>query len=150
MHPLVTTALLVAAWEGGWWARRRALRGSTYERALARSRETSKPLVVIGAPDAGVTAGYPCGDITVDLQPFSRCPRYLSADIAERLPFQTGSVVAYVSCVLEYVDRYPEALTELRRIAGPDLFVVRVEPWTLAAHLYPGAKRTLPSSLVTR
>jgi hypothetical protein len=47
--------------------------------------------------------------------------------------------------VLEYVDDYDAALAELQRISGGHLYIVRVEPWTLAAYFYPGAKRTLPA-----
>lgn len=103
--------------------------------------------MVIGAPDGGVTSGYGCGDITVDLAP-STCPRHIRADITRPLPFHDNSVVVFVSCVLEYVNDYPRAYLELRRIAGPELFICRVEPWTATAYLYPGAQRTLPSSLL--
>jgi len=52
------------------------------------------------------------------------------------------SAVVFVSCVLEYVSDPEAALHELRRMAGsPDnLFLVLVEPWTLTAVLYPGAR----------
>jgi hypothetical protein len=133
-------------WEAGWWARRRAKRQTTYQEAYLRARALGRPLVVVGAPDGGVTSGYGCGDVTLDLAP-SSCPRSMVADISERLPFDDDSVVVFVSCVLEYVDRYPEALAEIQRISGGELFLVRVEPWTATAYLYPGAKRTLPAGL---
>ena len=52
------------------------------------------------------------------------------------------SAVVFVSCVLEYVSDPEAALQELKRIAGSsaNLFVVFVEPWTLTAALYPGAR----------
>lgn len=137
----------VAAWELGWWARRKSTRSSTYETAKARARALGKPFVVVGAPDGGVTSGYGCGDVTIDLAA-SSCPNSLQADITKPLPFADDSVVVFVSCVLEYVDDYPAAMRELRRIAGPNLYIVRVEPWTLTAYFYPGAKRTLPASIL--
>lgn len=133
----------VAAWEGLWWLGRRDSRTRVYGQARARAEQLGRPLVVVGAPDGGVTAGYGCGDTTVDLAG-SACPNSLAADIARPLPFADDSVVVFVSCVLEYVDDYEGSLRELRRISGGELFVVRVEPWTLTAYLYPGAKRTLP------
>jgi len=130
-------------WEGFWWARRRANRTRAFHFAQARARSLGRPLVVVGAPDGGVTAGYPCGDYTVDLGK-SACPNFVRADITDRLPFADDSVVVVVMCVLEYVNDVQAALRELRRVAGRNLFVVRVEPWTLTSVLYPGAKRTLP------
>lgn len=140
MHPILKIA---AAWEAAWWARRRALRASQYNKAVARSQETGKPLLVVGAPDGGVTAGYGCGDVTIDVAG-SACPTTISHDITTRMPFEDDSHVIFVSCVLEYVSDADAALKELRRVSGGDLFAVRVEPWTLTAYLYPGAKRTLP------
>lgn len=133
----------LALWEGFWWARRRSRRAEMFAAAQRRARELGRPLVVVGAPDGGVTAGYPCGDYTVDLGP-SSCPNAVRADITKRLPFADDSAVVVVMCVLEYVDDAAAALRELRRVAGRNLFVVRVEPWTLTSVLYPGAKRTLP------
>jgi ubiquinone/menaquinone biosynthesis C-methylase UbiE len=103
---------------------------------------------VIGAPDGGVTAGYGCGDITIDLQP-SRCACSMQADITQRLPFEDNSVVTYTSCVLEYVHDADAALREIMRISGhpAQAFFCGVEPFTLTAYLYPGARRTLPSHL---
>jgi hypothetical protein len=99
-------------------------------------------LVVVGAPDSGPTSGYGCGDVTVDVAK-SSCPNAIQADITKPLPFADDSVVVFVSCVLEYVSNYDAAMTELRRIAGKNLYVVRVEPWTLAGWFYPGTRRQL-------
>lgn len=130
------------AWELAWWARRRAERRRVYSAALQEARRLGRPLVVIGAPDGGVTAGYGCGDVTVDLAP-SACPNSIQANISERLPFEDDSTVVFVSCVLEYVQEVDAAIRELQRISGGHLHIVRVEPWTLTAHLYPGARRTI-------
>jgi hypothetical protein len=133
-------------WEGGWWLRRRARRADVYAHALAYAHAMGRPLVVIGAPDGGVTAGYGCGDITVDQQ-VSMCPNSFEADITKPLPFSDDSVVTFTSCVLEYVDDADAAFSEIHRISGGHAFFVGVPPWTLTAYLYPGAKRTLPSAL---
>lgn len=136
-------------WEIAWWARRRHERARVYDLALARSRQLGRPLVVVGAPDGGVTSGYPCGDVTVDLAP-SSCPVALQADISKPLPFADNSVVVFVACVLEYVEDYAAAIRELTRISGGELYAVRVEPWTASAYLYPGAKRALTAAEMRR
>ena len=89
----------VAAWETGWWLRRRMQRRSMFEAARAEARRLGRPLVVVGAPDGGVTAGYGCGDVTVDLAG-STCPRSLVADVTKPLPFADDSVVVFVACVV--------------------------------------------------
>lgn len=150
---IASSALLVCVvglWEVGWWLRRRARRGSVFATALDDARHQGKPLVVIGAPDGGVTSGYDCGDVTIDLIEQSVCERYLRADVTKRLPFEDDSVVVFVSCVLEYVDDYEAARREIRRVGGNSVYIVRVEPWTIAAYLYPGARRTIPEEPLTR
>jgi hypothetical protein len=143
----LVTALLAgtAVWELGWWYRRRAMRTRLFSEAKNRATLLGRPLVVVGDPDGGVTAGYPCGDVTIDLRASSACPRYISADITKAIPLADDSAVVFVACVLEYVSDVDRALCELIRVAGTpaNLFVVRVEPWTLTAFLYPGARRTI-------
>lgn len=136
----------VALWEAFWWARRANLRSATYKAARQRANELGRPLIVVGAPDGGVTAGYPCGDVTIDMAP-SKCPGALQLDITEPLPFMDDSYVVVVMCVLEYVDDVEAAIAELTRISGGNLYVVRVEPWTLTSIFYPGARRTLPANV---
>ena len=54
------------------------------------------------------------------------------------------TAVVFVSCVLEYIADATAAVRELRRMAGSpeNLFTVSVQPWTLTASLYPGARWT--------
>jgi SAM-dependent methyltransferase len=146
--PLVAgLAAAVFAWEGAWWLHRRLRRASVYQMALAYARAEGRPLVVMGAPDGGATAGYGCGDVTVDLAGSAVCPNILKADITKPLPFADDSVVVFVSCVLEYVHDVNAAIAEIQRISGGHAFYVGVPPYTLTAYLYPGAKRTLPSAM---
>ncbi len=151
MHRAVKYSLiaggLVAAWEVGWWGRRFINRRLTFSRAAARARELGRPLVVVGAPDLGPTSGYPCGDVTLDIRE-SACPNSLRTDITKTIPFEDASCVVFVSCVLEYVLDLPAAIRELCRVSGGELFIVRVEPWTIASRFYPGARNRLPSALV--
>ena len=142
--PLLWIALGLAAWEGFWWDLRRTRRAETYAKALAHAKALNRPLVVIGAPDAGFTTGYGCGDVTIDLAG-SACPRTVRLDITKPMPFPTDSVCSVTMCTLEYVQHVKPALNEILRISGGHAFFVGVEPWTLAAYLYPGARRTLPA-----
>ena len=132
----------LAAWESAWWLRRRAKRTSVFAVARAEATRLGRPLVVIGAPDGGITAGYPCGDVTVDLRS-STCPGAIRADVTQRLPFADDSYVVFCSCVLEYVQDADAAVHEIARIFGGHAFFVGVEPWCMAAYVYPGARRVL-------
>ena len=144
---MIPVLIGLAAWEMAWWARRVLQRESLYDAAQADARARGVPLLVVGAPDAGATPGPGCGDLSVDLQP-STCPRHLQQDLARGLPLRDQSVVVFVSCVLEYVDDYEACMRELTRVSASRLYIVRVEPWTFAAYLYPGAKRTLQARIV--
>jgi hypothetical protein len=147
LKSLAIAGAAVAVWEGGWWFRRRWRRGEVYDYALSYAHSINRQLVVIGAPDGGVTSGYGCGDVTVDLAT-TGCPNALRADITKPLPFADDSVVVFCSCVLEYVQGdVTAALKEIQRVSGGQAFFVGVEPWTLTAYLYPGAQRTLPAAL---
>ena len=142
--PLLWVVLGLAAWEGFWWDVRRSRRTNVYQRASTYAKAIGRPLVVIGAPDSGFTSGYGCGDITVDLAG-SQCPNTSQLDITKPLPFKTNSVCCITMCTLEYVNEVNAALHEINRISGGHAFFVGVEPWTLTAYLYPGARRTLPA-----
>lgn len=144
MNGLAKAAVTIGAWEAFWWFRRQQARNSLYAEAAATAKAFNRLLVVVGAPDRGVTGGYPCGDVTLDIGS-STCPHHLQVDITKGLPFADDSVVVFVSCVLEYVDELDAAMLELRRVSGGRLWIARVEPWTLTAYLYPGAKQTIPA-----
>lgn len=139
------SAALAAVWEAGWWLHRVSKREEVFAQAEARARALGRTFVVVGAPDAGMTRGPGCGDVTIDLAP-STCPNSLRADIEQPLPFPDNSCVVFVCCVLEYVNDLEAAMKQLTRISGGELFIVRVEGWTGTAYLYPGAKRVLPAN----
>lgn len=102
----------------------------------------------MGDPDAGahtrLVRAYDCGDLCLDLHGCPRCEVMQAADLtAGPVPgIGDDSAVVFVSCVLEYVSDPEAALRELQRMAGAsdNLFMVFVEPWTLTAALYPGAR----------
>ncbi|MEO8168198.1 MAG: methyltransferase domain-containing protein [bacterium] len=119
-------------------------RGNLFDEASQRAKERGVPLLVVGAPDHGPTGGYGCGDMTVDIESASTCPKFYQVDISKtKIPVADNSCVVFCSCVLEYVEDYEAAMRELQRVSGGDLYLVSVEPWTLTAFFYPGAKRTV-------
>lgn len=125
------------------WRRREA-----FAAAQARARELGLPLLVLGAPRTGfvnvLMPDYGCGDLCVDLEGCSGCERSITGRAEDVLPFlPDASAVVFVSCTLEYVDDVESVWRELRRIAGPEVYAVTVEPWTLTAWFFPGAQRRI-------
>lgn len=142
---LLGTTLLI---EGGAALHRFQQRRLAFEAAVRRATETGRPLIVVGDPDAGLHTrlmrAYECGDLCIDIQGCPRCRVMKAADLTKG-PIDgiaDDSAVVFVSCVLEYVADSEAAFRELARIAGAreNLFLVLVEPWTLTASLYPGAR----------
>ena len=125
---------------------RRWTRQRLWREARVRGLELDRPLVVIGAPGGGVInrivgRDYGCGNLAIDIQP-THCRREMQMRAEDALPqLPRDCAVIYISCTLEYVDDVELVMAECRRIAGPHIFVADVEPWSLTAWFYPGAKR---------
>ena len=123
-------------------------RTAAFKTAAERAAALGRRLIVIGDPDAGMHTrlmrAYGCGDVCVDMNGCPKCPVTVVADITQGpIPdIADDSAVVFVSCVLEYVKDLDGALREIARMAGsPDnVFIVTVQPWTLTARLYPGAR----------
>ena len=123
-------------------------RTAAFQAAAERAAALGRRLVVIGDPDAGMHTrlmrAYGCGDVCVDLNGCPKCPVTVVADITKGpiADIEDNSAVVFVSCVLEYVKNLDAALREIARIGGSsdNVFIVTVQPWTLTARLYPGAR----------
>ena len=134
--------------EGGAALHRFEHRRRLFEAAARRAAELGRPLVVVGDPDAGahtrLVRAYGCGDLCLDLRGCPMCRVMQAVDLtAGQVPgVADDTTVVFVSCVLEYVSDPEAALREMQRMAGSheNLFIVFVEPWTLTAALYPGAR----------
>ncbi len=128
-----------------WQARREA-----FDLAVRRAAALRRPLIVVGDPDGGAVTrlqrAYGCGDMCVDINGCPMCKVARVADItAGPVPgVADDSAVVFVSCVLEYVGDAAAAVREIGRMAGSveNIFYVSVEPWTMTAALYPGARWT--------
>lgn len=126
-------------------------RTGLYAAAEKRAKVLGRPLVVVGDPEGGahtrIVAAYGCGDTCVDLTGCPSCTKGVKADItAGPVPgIANDSAVVFVSCVLEYVEPFDAAWNEIMRMAGSsdNVFVAVVQPWTLTAALYPGARQVL-------
>jgi hypothetical protein len=137
---IVPALVALGVWESYWWLVRKARRLDVYRRALATAQTLRRPLLVVGAPDHGMTGDYACGDMTTDIECGSSCPNFFQSDITKTIPLPDSSVVVFVSCVLEYVSNPALAIRELYRVSGGQVYAVGVEPWTLAGWLYPGTR----------
>jgi hypothetical protein len=127
------------------WARRVRRRVDYYALAVERAKATGRPLVVIGDPTSRATINwYGYGDLCIDINGCPTAPHSLKADITRpgSIPYPDDSVVVFVSCVLEYVSDIKAALQEIERAAGgaENIFIVAVDPYTLASTCYPGAR----------
>jgi hypothetical protein len=132
---------------------RHAARGRLYAAAHARARAAGRPLIVVGDPDAGAhtraARAYGCGDLCVDARSCPTCAAARQADLVAGVDLPDGVGVVYCACVLEYVADPWAAAGELVRLAGcaDDVFLVTVQPRTLTAMFYPGARwRLRPDS----
>lgn len=139
--------------ETGAFINRLAERRGMFGRARLRSKETGKPLVVVGAPTSGVVRGsasqYKCGDLPcVDVRGCAACgaePRDLT--VVGAIPVPDGGAVVVCQYVLEYVDDIDLAWAEVMRAAGNsnDVFVAYRSQTTLS-HISTGSRRRIVSA----
>jgi hypothetical protein len=140
----------LAVYEGIRAIERSAVRRAVFAQAVNRAVATGRQLVVVGDPVNGAWSrvtgpDYGCGDVCVDLTGCPTCPVALKADVTKPLPLASDRYVTFVSCTLEYVPDPWAAWDEILRISGDgaNVFMVDVQPWTLASVLYPGADSTI-------
>jgi hypothetical protein len=142
-------------------------RRTIYQLARRQSRETGRPLVIVGDPHNGIGSafykriignyGYEVDseDILIDLHPCEVCrhnPRVYAMDLQEalkRLP--DDSAVIFVSCTLEYIPDIRGCIVELGRVSGStaNLYINHIQTNTLTSYFYvgtylfPGCYKTL-------
>jgi hypothetical protein len=127
----------------------RQKRRDIFNLAQFRARDTGKRLIVVGDPDAGIInrflgRDYDCGELCLDAKGCLSCSSYGEGRLEDLLTeLDDNSAVIYVSMKLESVNDMDKVLRELDRVAGGDVFVVTVPPWTLTSLLYPGSRRQI-------
>lgn len=96
-----------------------------YQQAVKRSKETGKPLLVIGSPFTGASnryvQTYECGDICLDIEG-CKCKNSIKADIMYLKTMSKNTYVIFESEVLEYVDDIKKAIWHMKRVSGGDIF----------------------------
>jgi len=114
-------------------------RANTYKKALQKSREVKKPLLVIGNPNSGflgsIKSYYGCGDVCVDLVGCDKCEKSIKGDILDVLKnLPDNSHVIFESCVLEYIEKPKKKLilNEIKRVSNGLFFEVRINPTIIA------------------
>lgn len=142
---LAVAFFVVVVYEIFWMINRKAERRKIYSKALKKSQETGKKLLVIGDPNNGsgnkITGkDYECGDICVDLTGCPGCTVGVKGDIRNVIKgMKDNEYVIFCSCVLEYVDGdITDLVKDLVRVSGGDLFIVSVEKWSIIAYIYYG------------
>src|SRR5437870_4985295 len=101
---------------------RRIRRLKSYRIAYNLARKKTKPLIVIGDPEAGWNKGmdYGCGDLCIDMIGCNNCYQQMKGKVHQILKnFSSNSAVIFISCVLEYVDPkdFGETLKQIKRVA---------------------------------
>lgn len=146
---IITAASALGILEHKGWNDRIESRKELFRQAANRAKLLSRPLIVLGDPMGGVTHGYyGGGDVCMDLNGCKGHPRSIAQDASKPWPLATDSAVVFSSCVLEYVPDIQSAYFEMTRVAGStdNVFIVYVQPWTLTATVYPGARWRIMSA----
>lgn len=133
-------------WEVVMALKRKFTRRQTFKAARDRAAATKKKLLVIGDPDNGffnsITGkDYEYGDVCIDLTGCPNAPKdaVVYKDVVQALPeVNLDEYVIFESCVFEYIDDMEKVKKTLQRVAPENLFCVQVEPYSLAAYIYPG------------
>lgn len=120
----------------------RQKRRDVFNLALQSQSATSKPLFVIGDPDAGFSRvmgrDFDCGDKCFDERACAKCEGSVAGDIAQALSAQgSNSAVVFVNGKLESAPDVNALMGELQRVSGGDLFVVTEPRWRLMSLLPP-------------
>ena len=122
---------------------RKKERKKIFQLAQQKSKETGKPLLVIGDPandnkSIDGKSDYGCGDVCVDKETGCNiCTIGIKDDIENYLPkLKYNSYIIFSSCVLEYVNNFEKIKEELYRVSGGDLFIVHLEPYTFKTMLF--------------
>lgn len=116
-------------------------RKSEYAKALQKSRELNRKLVVIGSPYAGyvnsIYPSYGCGDICIDLKGCGSCKNQVKGDLLDVLKtMPSNRFVIFESCVMEYINNKKEALFHMNRVSGNHYYPVRIGPTLLPSSYF--------------
>jgi hypothetical protein len=123
--------------------RRKYTRRRLYWKALNRSFETGKKLLVVGDPYNGIASivtgtDYDCGDYCIDLTGCPKCKNGQIMKLEEAVEMMNlDNYIVFISCVLEYVDDIEKIVNVLNKLDNKNLFIVTVEYYSIMAYFYP-------------
>ena len=144
------SAVIIIAREAYYaFGARRQRKRDIFNLAQYQANQTHKDLVVIGDPDGGLVnrfigRDYDCGKLCIDATGCLQCTNHAQGRLEDILPtMPSNSAVIYVNGQLERVEDIDKVLTELQRVSGGDLYVVRIDPWTLTSLFWPNSRRQL-------
>ena len=147
---VITTIIIFMVW---CQIQRQSTRKDYYSRASNHSKQSGKPLLVIGDPYNGRGSKiwgvvYGCGNVCLDITGCPKCPKGIKGKLEDVLPtLENNSYVIFVSYVLEYVDNIELIIRELKRVSGGDLYIAHVQPYDfLTLYFYKGTKRKILSA----
>jgi len=128
---------------------RRERRRAVYELAKARAAQLGRKLLVLGDPDGGLLnhvlgRQWQCdaNSICIDPAGCGICGTQMQGwpeDVLPQLP--SGKFVIYDPGAFARANDAHKLAAELKRVAGAEVFMADVEPWSLAAFMEPGRKR---------
>jgi hypothetical protein len=129
---------------------RRTRRRDTFNAALQRQIEKSKPLIVLGDPDGYFIArvlsrDFDCAQLCIDPHGCGTCPN-TEVGYPEDILTAHGTNSAVIFANIGVVERAKDAnklLSEIQRVSGGDFFAATLQPWSLLAWLPPTRRRVL-------
>lgn len=119
-------------------------RGIYYKKALDKSLETKKPLIVIGCPHNHLyrnlhREAYGPGNFTIDKNGCSKgiCKDIIERDLLKSLRiFEDNSCIIFINCFLEYENNIEEVIKEIKRVSGSidNIFTVIIGTSSIASY----------------
>jgi len=142
MNKLILILIFLIIYEIIICFKRKVQRRIYFKRAIQRSKETHKKLLVIGDPYNGVAsistgADYDCGDICVDITGCPKCEKGVKMKLEDFVKNNLDDYIIYISCVLEYTTDLPLIQSYLNKVPPENLFIVNVEWYSLMSYIYP-------------
>jgi hypothetical protein len=140
---LLIVILIITIWQVIVTIQLKLKRRTEFKKAIERSKQTQKKLVVIGDPTNGVASiytgsDYTCGDICVDITGCPSCSNGVKIDLESYLKsINLDEYIIYISCVLEYIPDILVILEYLNRVPKENLFIVNVQWYNLVCYYYP-------------
>lgn len=154
---IVIIVILLLMYELVLCGQRTYKKRSLYKKALMRSHQTGKPLLVIGNPIGGATdrligESHGKGDICVDITGCGEGSGNYKMKAHELLMnIPSDSCIIYSSMVLEYIepDEIDKTIRQIKRVAGnkDNIFLIFIQQHSLNPYYYGGTQRVFHDTI---